>query len=49
MLEGLVGRIRAVGMGPDGHLYIGSSNTDGRGKPRADDDKLYRVVAKKSS
>ncbi len=49
LLEGLVGRIRAVGMGPDGDLYVASSNTDGRGKPRPGDDKLYRLVAKKGS
>lgn len=49
LLEGLVGRIRAIGMGPDGRLYITSSNTDGRGKPRAGDDHIYRVVLKAGS
>ncbi len=37
------GRIRAVVLGPDGYLYITTSNTDGRGKPRAGDDKLIRI------
>ncbi len=39
-----VGRIRVVAMGPDGHLYIASSNRDGRGKPQVGDDRIYRVV-----
>ncbi len=37
------GRIRAVVLGPDGYLYITTSNTDGRGEPRASDDKIIRV------
>jgi aldose sugar dehydrogenase len=44
LLEGAIGRIRAATMGPDGELYITSSNRDGRGKPREGDDRLYRVV-----
>lgn len=37
------GRIRAVALGPDGYLYITTSNTDGRGTPRDGDDKLIRI------
>lgn len=37
------GRIRAVVLGPDGFLYITTSNTDGRGKPRPNDDKVIRI------
>lgn len=37
------GRIRAVVVGPDGFLYFSTSNTDGRGDPSADDDKIYRI------
>ena len=37
------GRIRAVVLGPDGYLYITTSNTDGRGNPKEDDDKLIKV------
>lgn len=37
------GRIRAVVTGPDGFLYFSTSNNDGRGAPRPDDDKIYRV------
>jgi glucose/arabinose dehydrogenase len=31
--RGEFGRIRAVVLGPDGYLYISTSNTDGRGEP----------------
>lgn len=37
------GRIRAVVLGPDNYLYITTSNTDGRGTPRANDDKVIRI------
>lgn len=37
------GRIRAVVLGPDGYLYITTSNTDGRGEPSSSDDKLIKV------
>jgi hypothetical protein len=33
-----------VVMGPDGFLYICTSNRDGRGTPVADDDRLLRIV-----
>lgn len=37
------GRLRAVSVGPDGDLYITTSNRDGRGQPREGDDKIIRV------
>ena len=37
------GRIRAVVLGPDDYLYITTSNTDGRGKPHSNDDKIIRI------
>ena len=40
--EGL-GRLRDVVMGPDGHLWITTSNCDGRGDCPADGDKVLRV------
>lgn len=43
ILDG-VGRIRDVNEGPDGYLYILTSNTDGRGFPDKTDDKLLRIV-----
>ena len=41
---GGLGRIRDVGQGPDGFLYIITSNTDGKGFPDGTDDKLVRIV-----
>ena len=41
--EDLYGRLRAVRLGPDGYLYITTSNQDGRGPPRQGDDKIIRI------
>jgi glucose/arabinose dehydrogenase len=41
---GGAGRIRDVGQGPDGYLYIITSNTDGKGFPNKSDDKLLRIL-----
>ena len=38
------GRLRAVRLGPDGALYLLTSNRDGRGDPVADDDRVLRVA-----
>lgn len=38
-----LGRIREVVAGPDGMLYLSTSNRDGRGIPTKDDDKILRV------
>ena len=40
---GEFGRIRAVRLGPDGMLYLTTSNQDGRGRPREGDDKIIRI------
>ncbi len=37
------GRLRDVILGPDNFLYITTSNRDGRGDPKANDDKIIRV------
>jgi glucose/arabinose dehydrogenase len=49
-IEGIVahfaselGRIRAVVRGPDGALYLATSNRDGRGTPRSGDDRILRL------
>jgi len=41
------GRLREVVVGPDGMLYITTSNRDGRGNPVPTDDKIIRVNPKK--
>lgn len=38
------GRLRAVTRGPDGALYVTTSNRDGRGQPKAGDDKVLKVT-----
>ena len=38
------GRLRDVATGPDGFMYILTSNQDGRGIPDSDDDKILRIV-----
>ncbi|ABS02810.1 PQQ-dependent sugar dehydrogenase [Kineococcus radiotolerans] len=41
-LDGTLGRLRTVEVGPDGSLWVLTSNTF-RGQPRAGDDRLVRV------
>ena len=42
--KGSYGRIRAVTAAPDGTLWLVTGNTDGRGSPRANDDRIVRVT-----
>ena len=44
LLDGTFGRIRDVVAGPDGYLYLCTSNRDGRGNPTATDDRIVRLV-----
>ena len=39
-----VGRIRDVAVGPNGYLYVITSNTDGKGFPSNSDDMLIRIM-----
>lgn len=44
LFEGEFGRLRDVETGPDGHLYLLTSNRDGRGSPAVTDDRILRIV-----
>jgi glucose/arabinose dehydrogenase len=41
-LQGQFGRLRTVMRGPDGWLWVATSNRDGRGSPIASDDRVVR-------
>ncbi|OAE03081.1 PQQ-dependent sugar dehydrogenase [Arthrobacter sp. OY3WO11] len=41
--DGEFGRIRDVTQAPDGRLWFVTNNTDGRGRPGADDDRILSV------
>jgi glucose/arabinose dehydrogenase len=44
LFAGQYGRLRTVVEGPDGAIYALTSNRDGRGSPRAGDDRVLRIV-----
>jgi len=44
MSESLYRRVRALAVGPDGALYMGTSNRDGRLEPAPYDDRVLRIV-----
>lgn len=44
MFAGAFGRLRDVSVGNDGHIYLLTSNRDGRGSPATNDDRVLRIV-----
>ncbi len=37
------GRLRTIVKGPEGNLYVTTSNRDGRGRPASNDDRIIRI------
>jgi glucose/arabinose dehydrogenase len=46
-LVGQFGRLRDVILGPDGMLYVTTSNRDGRGTARSEDDRILKIDPEK--
>ncbi len=44
LFRGAFGRLRDVLVGPDGEVYLATSNRDGRGQPRTGDDRILVVT-----
>jgi len=49
LFVGEFGRLRSANMGLDGHLYILTSNQDGRGEPAQNDDRILRIIPLESN
>jgi glucose/arabinose dehydrogenase len=44
LYDGEYGRLRDVAVGPDGAVYLATSNRDGRGSPAGADDRILRIA-----
>ncbi len=44
LFSDVYGRVRSIVEGPDGYLYVTTSNHDGRGTPGRGDDQILRIV-----
>jgi glucose/arabinose dehydrogenase len=43
LYDGVYGRLRDVAVGPDGFVYLATSNRDTRGNPRQGDDRIIKI------
>jgi glucose/arabinose dehydrogenase len=46
LYDGKYGRLRDVAVGPDGAVYLATSNNDSRGNPRPGDDRILKIAPK---
>jgi glucose/arabinose dehydrogenase len=44
LFSNIYGRLRDAAVGPDGNLYLLTSNRDGRGSPADNDDRILKIV-----
>ncbi len=44
LYKGEYGRLRDVAVGPDGAVYLTTSNRDGRGSPAREDDRILKIA-----